>query len=75
MRQDPFGGADEVGTGGVVGDQGHDERGRVGEGDALHDGGPADDWRALETEEAEGPPEEALDAAALAEFCGGPGRW
>lgn len=72
MGEDPSGGADEVEAVGVVGDEcDHDRRG-INQGHPLHDGGPAAHG-ALQAEEAEDAPEEALDGAALAEFGLGPG--
>ncbi len=73
MGQDPLGGGDEVRPTRVVGEQGNDERGGIGEGDACGEGRPAGEGRALQAEEEEDTAKEALTAAALAEFVFGLG--
>lgn len=51
-----------------------DDGGGMGEGDPLHQGGPAIAGWALQANEAENTPEEALNTATLAQFGDGPGR-
>ncbi len=64
MSEDAGGGADEVGTARVVGDERDDDDGGVGEGDLAGDGRPAGEGRTLQTEEQEDATEESLDSAA-----------
>ena len=73
MGEDAGGRADEVGAAGVVGNEGDDEDGGVGEGDLAGHGRPAGERRTLQAEEEEDAAEEAFDAAALAQLVLGPG--
>ncbi len=66
MGEDTGGRADKVGPASVVGDERDDNDGGVGEGDLAGEGRPAGEGRALQAEEQEDTPEEALNAGALA---------
>src|SRR5579883_76722 len=74
MGEDAPWGADEVGAASLLGRQGDDDGGGEGQGNGLGEGGPAGQGRALEGEDAEEAPEEALDGAAFGQFGSGPGR-
>ncbi len=65
MGEDVGGRADEVGTSGIVGDDGDDENGSVGEGDLAGHRRPAGEGRALQAEEEEDAAEEMFNAAAV----------
>jgi len=73
VSEDARGGTNKVGTASVVGDERDNDDGSVGQGDLTGDGRPHGEGRALQAEEQEDTPEEALDAGALAEFVLGPG--
>ncbi len=53
MGEDAGGRADEVGAAGIVGDEGDDEDGSVGEGDLAGHRRPAGEGRTLQAEEEE----------------------
>src|SRR5260221_12653766 len=76
MSEHPSGGADEIGTSGLVGGESYHERGRIDQGHVGGDRRPAAQWRALQagrTEKAEEAAKEALGGAALAQLVSGPG--
>jgi len=73
VGEDTGGGADEVRTTGIVGAEGDDDDGGVGQGDLAGDGRPAGEGRPLQAEEQEDAAEEARDGATLAEVILGPG--
>ncbi len=75
MSEDAGGRADEVGTARVMGNERDDNDGGVGQGNLAGDGRPTGEGGALQAEEQEDTPEEALDAGALAEFVLRPGGW
>jgi len=74
VGEDAGGGADKVGTAGVVGNERDDDDGGVGQGDLAGHGGPTREGRALQAEEQEDAAEEALNAAPLAQPVLGPGE-
>src|SRR5260221_12213524 len=78
MSERPSGGADEIGTSGLVGGESYHEGGRIDQGHVGGDRRPAAQRRALQaerTEQAEDAAKEALDGAALAQLVSGPGGW
>ena len=57
----------------MVGSQGHNDTGRIGQGDLPDKGRPARERRSLQAKEEEGATKEAFDGGALAQFFGCPG--
>src|SRR5438445_2248623 len=74
VSQDAFGGADQVGTAGLVGGEGDNDGRGEGQGHGTGDRRPAGEGGTLPEEDAEETAKEALDGRALAEFRGRPGR-
>ena len=68
MGEDAGGGADEVGTAGVVGDERDDNDRSVGQGDLAGDSRPAGKGWALQAKEQENAAKEALDTGAPAQL-------
>jgi len=73
VGEDARRGADEVRTAGIVGDEGDNEDGGVGESDLAGHRRPAGEGRTLQAEEEEDAAEEAFNAAVLAYLLLGPG--